>query len=454
MPSKSKTLDLRRSLDIFFKLSEHNTSIYKEVIAGFTTFSAMCYIMVVNPQILSSTGMDRDSLITVTALSAIIGTLFMAFWANLPVALAAGMGSNIIFSYVVVKQVGASWQTALTMVLFTGLIFLALSLTRWREKIIDGFPKEIQLGLQCAIGVFIAFLGLKNSGLIVASESAFIRFGNMSDPAVLLTFLGLILTPALFARRVPGAFLISIATITLLGLFVPYENGTVTQLPSQIFDLPKLSSDIVLAFDFNGFFNDFFLLLPIALYFFMSDFFSTSATLIGVTRRGNLTTKEGKIPNAREAFSADAIGTVAGAMLGTSTVTSYIESITGIEAGGRTGLTGLVVAALFLLSMFLWPIITIIPPQATAPTLILVGILMLEGVSSIETGSSLEKTMVPLATLLMTACTADLMIGLSSGCFIYTVIVVTSKQWKKITPMLLVLDTALAFYMALSVQLF
>lgn len=440
-------------LDGFFRISARGSTLSRELIAGLTTFAALSYVVVVNPQILSTTGMDRDSLITATALSGMVGTLVMGLWANLPVALAAGMGSNIIFAYVVVGQVGVSWQTALAMVLLTGIVFVVLSLSRWRERIVAGFPREIQLGLQCAIGAFIAYLGLKSGGLVVASESSYIAFGDLSQPTTLLTFAGLILTPLLMVYRVPGAFLISIALLTLAGFFIPGGSGTMlTQWPEQAIDIPKLSSEMVLAFDFGEFFNNFFLLLPIALYFFMADFFSTAATLIGVTRRGKMLTPEGKIPNARQAFTADAVATVAGAALGTSTVTSYIESVTGIEAGGRTGLTAIVVVVMFFLAMFFWPVIAIIPPQATAPTLVLVGVLMLEGVTHIETDSP-EQTLTPLLTLLMTACTADLMVGLSSGCFVYSLVVAANRQWHKLTPMLLVLDAALIIYLALSTQI-
>ena len=445
---------ITRYLDNYFEITKHGSSISRELIAGLTTFSTLSYIMIVNPQILSVTGMDKNSLITATALSAIIGTLIMGLWANLPVALAAGMGSNIIFSYVVVGQVGASWQTALGMVFLTGVLFLLLSISQWREKIVDGFPNEIQLGLQCAIGVFIAYLGLKSGGLVVASESSLIAVGDLSNPATLLTFVGLLLTPVLMAKKIPGAFLLSIIILTFCGLFIDNFNGTpLTQLPETILDTPKLSSEILFAFDFNEIFDKFFLLMPIAIYFFMSDFFSTAATLIGVTRRGNLLTPDGKIPNAKQAFTADAIATVSGATLGTSTVTSYIESVAGIEAGGRTGLTSITVALMFFLAIFFWPLISIIPVQATAPTLVLVGVLMLEGVTDIKT-DSLENSLTPLLTLLMTACTADLMIGLSSGCFSYTLIVVARKDWKNLSPMLLLLDITLIIYLALFTTLF
>ncbi|MDM3872350.1 NCS2 family permease [Porticoccus sp. W117] len=439
-------------LESTFQVTKRGSTVSREVIAGLTTFAAMSYVIVVNPQILSATGMDQSSLITATAISAIIGTLIMALWANLPVALAAGMGSNLIFAFVVVGQLGVSWQTALTMVLITGVIFVVLSLTRYREKIVAAFPKSIQIGLQCSIGVFIAYLGLKNGGIMVTDENTYISFGDLTHPSTVITYVGLLLTTVLMVKRVPAAFLISIAILTVAGAFITTNGKALTQWPSQLVDTPQLKSEILFAFNFKEFLDHFFILLPITLYFFMADFFSTAATLIGVSRRGNLLTDNGEIPNAKQAFTADAIATVSGSALGTSTVTSYIESVTGIESGGRTGLTGIVVVIMFFLAMFFWPILAVIPTQATAPTLILVGVLMLEGVTKIETQSP-EQTITPLTMLLITACTADLMAGFSTGCFIYTLIILTTKQWHKLSPMLIGLNISLLLYLGLSTSI-
>ena len=440
-------------LNAYFEVPARGSTIGTEVLAGITTFAALSYVLVVNPMILEQAGMDRPSLITATALSALIGTLIMALWANLPVALAAGMGSNFIFAFVVVGQAGVSWQTALAMVFITGVIFVVLSLSRWREQIIKGFPSEIQLGLQCAIGIFIAYIGLRSGGLVTSSEASLIAFGDIRQPHVLLTAIGLIATPILLVKRIPGAFLLSIGLITLAGLFIPGADGKpLTKLPERLLAIPQLQSEMLWAFDFGEFFDNFFLLLPIALYFFMADFFSTAATLIGVTRRGNLLTPDGSVPNARAAFTADAVATVVGSAMGTSTVTSYIESVTGIETGGRTGLTGLVVGFFFLLAMFFWPLFTIIPAQAVTPSLVLVGVLMLEGFTDMKSETP-EQTMTPLITLLMTACTADLMIGLASGCLTFTVIVAARRAWHRLTPMLIVLDISLLIYVALSARI-
>ena len=440
-------------LDRFFHINERSSSISREVIAGLTTFAAMSYILVVNPLILSAAGMDNASLITATALSAIIGTLIMALWANLPVALAAGMGTNAIFAYTVVGQMGVSWQTALAMVFITGVVFIVLSLCRLREKIVAGFPREIRLGLQCGIGFFIAYLGMQNSGLIVNNDVTLIQFGNLNNPATMLAFIGLLFTPLLLVWRVPGAFLVSIALLTVAGFFIQDVNGqAITTLPESIMAWPVLLPEMVLAFDFKQFVDKLFLLLPIAIYFFMADFFSTASTLIGVSRRGKLLTPEGKIPKAKQAFTADAVATVTGAAVGTSSVTSYVESVAGIESGGRTGLTSLVVALMFVLAMFFWPLITIIPVQATAPTLVLVGVLMMEGMGEIDTDKP-EGTFTPILMVLITACTFNIMVGLSVGCFVYTLIVAVRKEWSKITPMLIVLNITLIIYLVLNSQI-
>ncbi|SER55554.1 putative MFS transporter, AGZA family, xanthine/uracil permease [Faunimonas pinastri] len=438
-----------RGLDRLFGVSARGSTLGREVIAGLTTFGAMSYIVVVNPAILSAAGMDRHELIITTAIASIIGTLIMALWANLPIALAPGMGSNVIFAQVVVLQMGVSYQTAFTMVLIGGILFLILSLTRIREQIVLGFPAAIRLGIQCGIGLFIAYLGLKNGGLLVVQNNS-VHFGNLADPATMLTFIGVLVTPVLVAMRVPAAFLISIVLLTIAGFFLTGLNGKpVTPIPDHIVNLPVIPKELFFAFDFHEFISHFFLVLPITLYFFISDFFSATATLIGVTRRGNMMTPEGQIPNARQAFIADGLASVIGAMVGTSTVAAYIESATGVEAGGRTGLTGIVVAILFGLSLFIWPLIAIIPAQATAPALVLVGVLMMEGIRDLDVTRP-ENALPPIMTLLITVCTTDLMMGLTVGCFVYTLIVLATRQWQKVTPWLLGLDAIFIIYMILT----
>jgi len=435
----------------FFQIAERGSTPGRELIAGLTTFGAMSYIIIVNPAILSAAGMNLHALIVATAFASMLATLVMALWANLPIALAPGMGSNVIFAQIVVVKLGISYQTALTMVLIGATLFLILSVTRLRERIVAGFPISIRIGMQGGIGLLIAYLGLNNAGLL-AHENGQLGFGDLGDPAILLAFIGLLATPVLVALRVPAAFLISIVAITAAGLFIHTHGGPATTvLPVSFVELPGFPTELFLAFDFHEFLNHFFLVLPITLYFFLSDFFSATATLIGVTRCGGIMDKDGTIPNARRAFAADGLGSVLGSMLGTSTVVAFVESATGVEAGGRTGLVGVVVAALFGLSLFLWPLIACIPPQATAPALVLVGILMLEGVKDLDF-SSPEDTIPPMLILIITVVTTDLMMGLVSACFVYTAIVVATRQWQKVTRMLLALDAIFVVYIILAQQ--
>ncbi len=442
-------------LDRFFKIGEHGSTIPREIVAGLTTFAAMSYVIVVNPAIVSATGMDRDSLIIVTILASVIGSIFMGLAANLPVGLAPGMGNNVIFAQVVVLQLGISWHVGLSIIFLDSIVFLILALSGVREKLVAGFPDAIKLGIQCGLGLFIAYIGLKNGGLIVSTARSPIAFGNLSHPDTLLTFIGVLMTPVLLVMRVPGALLLSIVLITIAGFFVPGSDpgSHVTPLPEHILALPKSPASIVWAFDFKGLIDNLFLLLPIILYFFLSDFFSATSTLIGVTRRAKLATPDGSFPNAREALSSDAAASIIGAALGTPTVTGYIESVTGVEAGGRTGLTALVIAGLFALSLFLWPLIAIIPPQATAPALVVVGVLMMEGIREIDPAVP-ESCFPPILTLLVTVCTADLMAGMGAGCLVYTLMVLAGRKWSKLSPMLLGIDAVFILYFVVSTKLF
>ena len=442
---------LPSAMDRFFCVTARSSTVSTEVVAGLTTFGTMSYVLAVNPAIMSASGMHVRSLIIVTALASMIGTLIMALWANLPIALAPGMGGNVIFAQVVVVKLGFSYHTALTMVLIGGVLFLILSATRIRERMVLGFPEPIRIGMQCGIGLLIAYIGLSNSG-ILSQINGQPSFGVLTSPPVLLAFIGMLATPVLVARRVPAALLVSIILITLIGIFVHGADGlALTKLPAQIALLPTFPRELFFAFDFRDFVQHFFLVLPITLYFFLSDFFSATATLVGVTRRGGLIDANGNIPNAREAYLADGAASVIGSMLGSSTVAAYVESATGVEAGGRTGLSGIVVALLFGVSLFLWPIISIIPAQATGPALLMVGVLMLEGVRGLDF-SVPENAMPPFFILIITAVTTDLMMGLASACFLYTLIAAARKMWTKLTPVLLVLDAVFVVYIVLALK--
>jgi AGZA family xanthine/uracil permease-like MFS transporter len=419
--------------DRMFRLSERSTSVPQEAIAGATTFAAMAYIIAVNPAIMSNAGMDRGDLVIATALAAIFGSVMMGLWANLPLAVAPAMGSNVIFTYVIVKQMGAPWQGALAMVAFTGVVFLILSLSKLREKVAKDVPEALKVGIQAAVGTLIVFIGLRGAGFIVANSSTYIALGSLKNPPVLLTMLGILLTPILVVRKVPGALIIAIAVITLVGFFVPASEGKmVTAAPSAVLAWPKWPAGTFGQLDFKWLFSNFIIALPLLFYFICAEFFSTLGTLIGVTGAANLRNADGSIPSATAAFATDATSSIVGPILGTSVVTAYIESITGVQAGGRTGLTSLVVATFFVLALFFWPVFVIVPPQATAPALVLVGVLMMQGLARIDL-TDLSNAIPIVLTLLVTVLTNNLINGMALGTLSLMLILVSTGRAREIS---------------------
>lgn len=420
-------------LDRTFRMSERATTLPREMIAGATTFAAMAYIIAVNPAIMSNAGMDRGDLVIATALAAIFGTVMMGLTANLPLAVAPAMGSNVIFTYIIVKQMGAPWQGALAMVAFTGVVFLALSLSKLREKVANDVPEVLKIGIQAGVGTLIVFIGLRGAGFIVANPSTYVAMGSLKSPAVLMTLIGILVTPVLVIRGIPGALILSIAALTLIGLVVPLnDTKMVTSAPTALMAWPKWPASTFLALDFRWLFSNFILALPLLFYFICAEFFSTLGTLIGATGAANLRKPDGSIPNATAAFATDATASIVGPVLGTSVVTAYIESVAGVQAGGRTGLTSLTVAALFAVALFFWPIFIIVPPQATAPALVLVGVLMLQGVSRIDM-SKLENAVPIVLTLLATVLTNNLINGMALGTLSLILINLSSGKAREIT---------------------
>ncbi|MBV9113088.1 MAG: NCS2 family permease, partial [Hyphomicrobiales bacterium] len=413
--------------------SERSTSLAQEAIAGATTFAAMAYIIAVNPAIMSNAGMDRGDLVIATALAAIFGSVMMGLWANLPLAVAPAMGSNVIFTYVIVKQMGAPWQGALAMVAFTGVVFLILSLSKLREKVAKDVPEALKVGIQAAVGTLIVFIGLRGAGFIVANSSTYVALGSLRNPPVLLTMLGILLTPILVVRRVPGALIIAIAAITLVGFFVPASGGKmVTTAPAAVLAWPKWPTSTFGQLDFKWLFSNFIIALPLLFYFVCAEFFSTLGTLIGVTGAANLRKPDGSIPSATAAFATDATSSIVGPILGTSVVTAYIESITGVQAGGRTGLTSLVVASFFVLALFFWPVFVIVPAQATAPALVLVGVLMMQGLARVDL-TDLSNAIPIVLTLLVTVLTNNLINGMALGTLSLILILVFTGRVREIS---------------------
>ena len=368
----------------FFQLDEHHTTVSREAQAGLATFAAMAYILAVNPAILANTGMDKGALVTVTALTAAIATGLMALLTNYPLALAPGMGINAFFTFTICLGRGVPWSEALGMVFVNGLIFLALSVTGVREKIIAAIPAPLKIGLTCGIGLFIAFIGLKNGGVIVASPATFVTGDFTSGPAAICLG-GIGLTAVLVAYRVPGAIVLGMLAATAAGLFVPGEHGMVTQLPATLVALPQSPAPVMLKLSFHFLTQPaaFGAALPLILTLLLVDMFDNIGTLLAVTKRAGLVDAQGRLPKAGRALLADSCATILSALSGTSTVVTYIESASGVAAGGRTGLTALTTSALMLLALFLTPLILAIPAAATAPALVIVGVFMMQSVGEI-----------------------------------------------------------------------
>ncbi len=415
-----------------FKLSAHGTSVPRELQAGLTTFAAMAYILAVNPSILSATGMDQGALITVTALTAAVSTLLMAALTNFPLALAPGMGINAFFTYTIVIGAGIRWQEALGMVFINGIAFLLLSVTGVREKIVKAIPYSLKIAITCGIGLFIAFIGLKNGGVIVDNPATLVSNGDFTSGPVMLCLIGIALTLVLVARGVPGAIILGIAATTVLGLLVPDgAGGRVTRLPESFFSAPASAAPVFLKLEFGFLTSSTALLaaLPLILTLLMVDMFDNIGTLIGVTKRAGMLDADGHLPKAGRALVADSIAAILSSLFGTSTVVSYIESASGVEAGGRTGLTGVTVAGLMLLALFLTPLILAVPAAATAPALVVVGIFMLQSVTEIKM-SDFKIAAPALLTILCIPLTFSIAEGIGLGLIAAALLAVTAGRAK------------------------
>ena len=364
-------------MEKFFKMGARGTNVRREIVAGLTTFLAMAYILAVNPKMLANAGMDAGGVFTATALAACIATLVMAFTANLPIALAPGMGLNAFFAFTVVLGMGISWKIALTAVFLEGVLFIILSLFNVREAIIKAIPSNLKKAVAAGIGLFICFIGFQNAGIIVNNDATLVGLGNLTHGPAAVAMIGLALTAVLYALKIPGSILIGILVTTLIG--IPFG---VTSVPANWTPVSMPVAPLLFQFDFSHIFTlDFF---AVFFTFLFVDIFDTVGTLVGVSSEAHIMDANGNVPRVKQALLSDAIGTVAGACLGTSTVTSYVESTAGVAAGGRTGMTALTTGVLFLLALFLSPLFLLVPGAATAPALIIVGFLMLKAVTGIN----------------------------------------------------------------------
>ncbi|MEO0794891.1 MAG: NCS2 family permease [Verrucomicrobiota bacterium] len=422
-------------LQRWFKLEAAGTTVSRETIAGLTTFAAMAYIIVVNPIILhdgGKTGLDLPGLITVTALAAALGCFLMAALTNYPIAQAPGMGLNSYFASIVVVGMGVPWEGALSMVFWNGLIFFALSVSGVRAAIIRSLPNCLQIGIQCGIGFFIAFIGLKNAGIIVGNPVTLVTEGDLMQAPALLALGGLVLITVLTLRKIPGAIFGTILLLSIVGLFIPSGDGTLTAHPKGIVGLPDSIGQTFLGLDWLYPFKEWQTALPVITTLLILDLFDSLGTLVALGRQSGLMNERGEMPRLNRALSADALATIGGSLLGTSTTTAYIESATGIESGGRTGLTSVVVGCCFLLALFLTPVLTIIPAAATAPALIMVGLFMAQGLKHIAFDDLLEVGPAILTALLIPL-SFSITHGIMAGMIFYCAIMLFSGRAKDVT---------------------
>ena len=442
-------------LENLFKLKENHTSVKTEVIAGITTFMTMAYILAVNPSVLSAAGMDPTAVLLATCIASFIGTLCMGLTANLPFVLSAGMGLNAYLAYTVVGVMGYHWQVALLAVFVEGLIFIVLSLTNVREAIFDAIPLNLKKGVSVGIGIFIAFIGLQNAKLVVGNDSTLLTITDFTKDfhsagiCSLLAVIGLLITVILYIKKVPGSILIGILATWIIGMicqvtgiYVPDINAEYYSLfPTfEMTDFSKLGETFGKCFQYDlskvGIFN----FIAVVLSFLFVDLFDTLGTLVGVSPKAGMLDEEGKLPEIKPALMADAIATTSGAVLGTSTVTTFVESSSGVAAGGRTGLTAIVAGFLFLISTLFSPIFTAIPSFATAPALIMVGFLMFGAISDIKfTDDNMTEAVPAYLCIIAMPLFYSISEGISIGIISYVILNVACGKAKKITPLMYVL---------------
>ena len=411
-------------LEKLFGFDRNVTRVRTEVLAGITTFLTMAYILAVNPNILSATGMDKGALFTTTVVASAFATLLMAFYAKLPFGLAPGMGLNAFFAYTVCLTMGYSWQFALTAVLIEGIIFILLTVTNLREKIVDAIPVTLKNAIGAGIGLFISFIGLQNAGIIVNNDATLISMGDITSGPALLGMIGLVITSFLLIKGVRGALLFGIIITTLIGIPMGITNF------GGIFSAPPSIEPIIWQFEWHNIFTKDMVIVVFTLLFM--DMFDTIGTIVGVATKTGMIDKNGKIPRLKQAFMVDAIGTTVGSMLGTSTITTFVESASGVGEGGRTGLTSFVTAVCFLLSLFLAPFFLSVPGAATAPVLILVGLMMMTTVLKVDFSDYSEAIPAFMCIIIMPMA-YSISEGIVFGVISYVLINLLTGKYKKLS---------------------
>ena len=429
-----------------FNLNENKTTFTTEILAGLTTFLTMSYIIIVNPDILSATGMDKNALVIITCLASALGTFLMAIFANYPIALAPGMGLNAFFAFGVVLNMKingepVTWQMALAAVFIEGAIFTVLTLTNIRESIMNAIPKSLKIGISAGIGLFIAFIGLQSAGIVINNDATLVGLGRITNNTpMILAMLGLFIMSVLTALKVKAALLIGIIAVTGISIAMG-----LTPMPTKFFAMPEISSITPLMgkLDFSMIKTPEFWVVVFA--FFFVDFFDTLGTLVGVCSRSGLLDENGNLPRAKGALMADAVATMAGAVMGTSTVTSYVESSSGVAQGGRTGLTALTTALLFIAAIFLTPLVTIVPGYATAPALILVGVYMMMSLRDINYDDWTE--LIPsLVGFFMMPFAYSIAVGIEFAIILYVAMKILTGKFKDVSLLMIALSVLFIVY--------
>ncbi len=440
-----------KKLESFFKLKEHNTNVKTEILAGITTFLSMAYILAINPTMLADAGMDAGAVFTATAVSAAFSTLLMGVLANYPIALASGMGLNAYFAYTVCPMITQSgikdpWQVALTAILIEGIIFILLSLFKFRETLVNSIPANLKYAISAGIGLFIAIVGLKGAGIVISDPSTLITSGDISTPQFVLAMVGLLAIAVMWHFNVKGAILWGILITWILGIGaqmigwyqVDAEAGTNSLIPALTLEsfIPPSLEPTFFKFNFEYIAKDLFSFISVVFAFLFVDLFDTVGTLVGVADQGNLLDKDGKLPRVGRALSCDAIGTVIGSILGTSTVTSYVESTAGVAAGGRTGLTAVSSAVMFVLALFLSPIFLAIPSFATCPALVFVGLLMIKSVKKMKFEGDIADVLGGFVALIFMPFTYSIATGIMYGILVWVILKVFTGKIKDIHPIM------------------
>lgn len=460
-------------LDSFFKLTENKTTVKTEIIAGITTFITMAYIIFVNPSILMQAGMNSKGLMGeaaihsglsaindpviasvfgATCIAAAIGTFIMALYANLPFAQAPGMGLNAFFTYSVCLTLGYTWQQALAAVFISGLLFIIITLTSIREKIVDALPSNLKLAISGGIGLFIALIGFKSGGIIVSNQATLVSFGDFTNPHTILTLIGIVITAIMMARGVKGSILIGIVVTTIIGIPLGVTNLT----GIHVISAPPSLAPTLFAFDFKGLLGlgkagivgAISSLFMVVITFSLVDLFDTIGTLVGTAQKAKMVDKNGRVKNMHKALLSDAVATTVGSALGTSTVVTYVESTAGVSEGGRTGLTSLTTGILFILALFFGGLVGVVPAEATAPALVIVGVLMIGGITKIDF-SDFTEALPAFFTIAIMPFSYSIANGIAAGIIFYPIVKIVTGKYKEVHPIVYIL--ALLFILRFTV---